>query len=115
MELIDSTKAIKSDLNSTKREIEHNKETLKEKEEELKQYSFLPVLEKELKNLEDLEFQIYSNHDQLNKINAISNNLQEIDNKLIENKKLLNLKSLVTDVLQIQLKLKNSTRQKSKN
>lgn len=111
---IDSvTRSIKSDLNKTKRNIEHDKETLTEKETQLSEYSYLPNFKAAIdevrnliKKIEDYQF----------KIGIIKSNLNKLDSfetLLTENKKLLILKPLINETLHIKETIeKTKARQK---
>ena len=97
---IDSTtKAIKSELNETKRSIKYDKKNLSKKEETLESYSFLVQLDLELKEAEKLEKEKEDTEFQIKVLSDIILEISELDLAIEKNKKILNLKPIVTDAL----------------
>lgn len=99
---IDSTtKAIKSELNETKRSIEYEKKNLSEKEKTLESYSFLTQLDLELKEAEKLEKEKEDTEFQIEAITTNLTKITELDSAIVKNKKILNLKPIITDALEL--------------
>lgn len=93
---IDSTtKAIKSELNETKRNIEHDKKTLAEKEKALETYAFLPQLEIELQEANTLEVELVTTEFNFQSIEIIINRIGTINALLLKIQKILSLKPLI--------------------
>lgn len=97
---IDSTtKSIKSELNETKRNIEHDKKSLKDKEKELKSYSFLAELDVKIKEVNILSKDKLNIQLEIDSILYLLTELSTINAKLEANKKLIKLKPIVDATL----------------
>lgn len=111
---IDSTtKSIKSELNEVKRSIINDKVTLNEKEEAVKSYSFLTELESAIKEAEQLEEKVSAIQIEVYAIQTLLDTIENIDGKLLKNKKLLSLRPIINDALNLtdeinELELKSS-------
>ena len=98
---IDSTtKSIKSELNGVNRSIEHDKKSLKEKEESLESYSFLPKLKTSIKETDKLKEQILTIQLEIDSIKYLIDKIKAIDSKLSKIEKLLSLKFTINDTLE---------------
>ena len=98
---IDSTtKSINSEINNTKRSIEQDKESLKDKEKELESYSFLTELEVKIKEVNALRDKQTDTQLEIDSILYLMTELSTINAKLETNQKLIKLKPIVVDTLE---------------
>ena len=97
---IDSTtKAIKSELNETKRNIEHDATSLQEKEKELLAYSFLDELKVDLYEVEELQSSWSDLDRDCFKIKSSLNSFKKVKLRLSKIEPLLSLKSEIDETV----------------
>ena len=100
LEQIDSTtKSIKSELNETKRLIEHKKEDLKKKAIELESFAFLSDFEKDLQDAELLQDDVEGIVVNLKIIRHLLGEIKQCKKEIKKNNNILNLKDDVYSAL----------------
>lgn len=96
-----TTKSLKSELNETKRTIEHDKLLLENKEKEIKLYDYLPDLNLRIQEIDELESNYTNTLLEITGIKYLILQNKEIKRKREENKKIIQLAPIVNSTLKL--------------
>lgn len=100
LEQIDEvTKSIKSELNETKRLIEHQKNDLKSKEAELESFSFLSTFKQDLDEADALQLRVSDTETKISTISYAIKQIKQCNKGIAINKELAELKENVNSAL----------------